>query len=76
MPSREGFKTWMDYEILISAALIVVFLVLVAVVWGSRLLLGYLRSLSLSQTQFTLYLLGFCLGGILLMIWLAGRFNR
>ena len=76
MPSREGFETWMDYEILISVALIVVFLVLSAVVLGGRFLLGYLRSLSLSQTQFTLYLLSFCLGGTLLMIWLAGRFNR
>ena len=72
MPSLEGLKTWLDYELLVTAVVVAI-----AVLWWSAdLLVEYLRSLALGSAEFTLYLVAFCLAGVVLMIRLAGRSGR
>lgn len=76
MPSLKGLKTWFDYEILITAVVAVIVVALAVLRWGGDRLAEYLERLPLGSTEFTLSLVGFCLAGVLLMIWLAGRSGR
>ena len=59
MASLEGLKTWLDYEILLTK---------VVLAWGGKRLVEYLERLAPTTAEFTLYVAGFCLVGVLLAI--------
>jgi hypothetical protein len=68
MPSWEGFKTWLDYEIYLTNVLLVV----VVIVWIGRVLLGSIDLNSISTIE-ALSAWGALIGVSLGLVWWIGR---
>ncbi len=71
MPSLEGLKTWFDYELLLIGLAIS----LLVAIWGFSQITEYLGELPLTSPKFALGITAIGFGTILVLIWLAGRFN-
>ena len=71
MPSLDGFKTWLDYELLFLALGIS----LVAVVLALNHIMGYLESLPFRRSDATIAIMVFSIGLIVFFLWSAGRFQ-
>ncbi|SDL01772.1 hypothetical protein [Natronorubrum texcoconense] len=71
MPSLDGFKTWFEYDILITAFAVVLVVVLV----GLERFVGVARRLPLEHPAFALAVTGVGFGVILILLWVASRLN-
>ena len=71
MPSLEGLKTWFEYEVAITTAV----LVAVVLFWSGQQIVTYLETLHLTAAEFALSLTGFSLAAVLLLLWWAGRYD-
>ena len=71
MVSRDGLKTWFDYELLFFGA---------AIAGGILLLVGYTLDAwaaqwSIPVSRFALYIAAVCFGTLFVFVWLAGRLD-
>jgi uncharacterized membrane protein YkgB len=67
MPSLQGIKTWLDYELYFLGVVVLLAVVLV----GSRILLGLLDGVSVSAIE----LISLSVLVILASVWWVGRFR-
>jgi len=65
MPSLQGIKTWLDYELYFLGVAVLLVVVLV----GSRILLGLLDGVSVSAIE----LIGLSVLVVLASVWWVGR---
>ena len=65
MPSLQGIKTWLDYELYFLGVTVLLVVVLV----GSRILLGLLDGVSVSAIE----LIGLSVLVVLASVWWVGR---
>ena len=68
MPSREGFETWFDYELLLLGIAILAATLYVA----TRVVLGILRNGSIDPVELLGPLVGLCVLVILASVWWVG----
>jgi len=69
MPSLDGLKTWLDYELLFLGLAVVV----VVAAWGLERVAGVLSGLPVTDEAFALLVAAVCLGGVLLVLWVVAR---
>ena len=67
MPSLQGIKTWLDYELYFLGVAVLLVVILV----GSRILLGLLDGVSVSAIE----LIGLSVLVVLASVWWVGRFR-
>lgn len=68
MPSREGFETWFDYELLLLGIAILA----ATLYFAGRVVLGVLRDASIDAVELLLPLAGLCVLVIIASVWWAG----
>lgn len=68
MPSREGFETWFDYELLLFGIAILAATLYLA----GRVVLGILRDSSIDASELLFPLVGLCVLVIIASVWWVG----
>ena len=65
------FDTWFEYEWFMTKVALVLFVLF----WGGKLLVEFVSDLPLGLTEFAVYLAALCFSAVVLMLWVAGKYD-